>query len=151
MEPCWASKIDHGSPGWFQDPPKSEPNLDRINHHFEARVGLHFGGRPCGAAEHFFGAPSWSPCWGVQVGPLIILSTVFIEPNVSLKMTNYKVQVGLRFGRGATRASQDRFVRPNLAPCWPHVSSQHEPMLDCQHGLMLRANMGPPGRARIDF
>ena len=34
------------------------------------------------------------------------------------------------------------FLRPNLAPCWPHVSRQHETMLDGQHGLMLKANMG---------
>ena len=26
------------------------------------------------------------------------------------------------------------FLRPNMAPCWPHVSPQHEPMLDFQHG-----------------
>ena len=40
MEPSWASKIDPGLPGWPQDPPKSEPNLDPINRHFEAQVGL---------------------------------------------------------------------------------------------------------------
>ena len=83
MEPSWASKIDPGSPGWPQDPPKSEPNLDPINRHFEAQVGLHFGGswRPCGATEHFFGGPSWAPGWGVQVGALFSLSIVFIKIN----------------------------------------------------------------------
>ena len=28
-----------------------------------------------------------------------------------------------------------------MAPCWPHVSTQHELMLDFQHGLLLEANM----------
>ena len=37
--------------------------------------------------------------------------------------------------------SQAIFLRPNMAPCWPHVSPQHEPMLDFQHGPMLEANM----------
>ena len=65
MEPSWASKIDPGSPGWPQDPPKSEPNLDPINRHFEAQVGLHFGG---GLGGHV--APQ-STFLEAQVGPLV--------------------------------------------------------------------------------
>ena len=38
-------------------------------------------------------------------------------------------------------SSKTSFLRHNMAPCWPHVSRQHEPMLDAQHGPMLEANM----------
>ena len=65
MEPSWASKIDPGSPGWPQDPPKAEPNLDPINSNFEAQVGLHFGG---GLGGHV--APQ-STSLEAQVGPLV--------------------------------------------------------------------------------
>ena len=65
MEPSWASKIDPGSPRWPQDPPKSEPNLDPINRHFEAQVGLHFGG---GLGGH---AAPQSTFLEAQVGPLV--------------------------------------------------------------------------------
>ena len=65
MESSWASKIDPGSPGWPQDPPKSEPNLDPINRNFEAQVGLHFGG---GLGGHV--APQSTFLEG-QVGPLV--------------------------------------------------------------------------------
>ena len=65
MEPSWASKIDPGSLGWPQDPPKSEPNLDPINRYFETQVGLHFGG---GLGGHV--APQ-STCLEGQVGALV--------------------------------------------------------------------------------
>ena len=35
-----------------------------------------------------------------------------------------------------------------LAPCWRHVSRQHELMLDGQHGPILEANMGSCRRAK---
>ena len=65
MEPSWASKIDPGSLEWPQDPPKSEPNLDPINRHFEGQVGLHFGG---GLGGHV--APQ-STFLEAHVGPLV--------------------------------------------------------------------------------
>ena len=75
MEPSWASKIDPGSPGWPQDPPKSEPNLDPINRNFEAQVGLHFGGVLAAMWRHralFPGmgvGPGFSLCWRPKAFP----------------------------------------------------------------------------------
>ena len=65
MEPSWASKIDPGSPGWRQDPPKSEPNLDSINRNFETQVGLHFGGVLAAMWRHR--ALFWRP----KLGPML--------------------------------------------------------------------------------
>ena len=92
------------------------------------------------------GPPNKGPNLGLQKSALwrhmAAKTPPKMGPNLGFEIMIYRVQVGLRFGRVLEpRASQDRFLRPNLAPCWPHVSSQHEPMLDFQHGLMLRVNM----------
>ena len=82
-----------------------------------------------------------------------------MEANLGFKNRFLGAQVGLHFGGGLggqeapklasilegswrpMSGSQAIFLRPNMAPCWPHVSPQHEPMLDFQHGPMLEANM----------
>ena len=82
-----------------------------------------------------------------------------MEANLGLKNSFLGAQNGLHLGRGLggqeapklasilegswrpMSGSQAIFLRPNMAPCWPHVSPQHEPMLDFQHGPMLEANM----------
>ena len=43
MEPSWASKIDPGSPRWFQDPAKMGLNLGPKKSNFEVQVGVHLG------------------------------------------------------------------------------------------------------------
>ena len=82
-----------------------------------------------------------------------------MEANLGFKNRFLGAQVGLHFGGGLggqeapklasilegswrpMSGSQAIFLRPNMAPCWPHVSPQHEPMLDFQHEPMLEANM----------
>ena len=69
-------------------------------------------------------SPKWSPTW-------------------ASKTAIYRVQVGTYLGKVLAAHGHPKidFLRPNMAPCWPHVSRQHEPMLDGQHGPMLEANM----------
>ena len=66
------------------------------------------------------------------------------SPTWASKTAIYRVQVGTYLGKVLAAHGHPKidFLRPNLAPCWPHVSRQHETMLDGQHGLMLKANMG---------
>ena len=82
----------------------------------------------CGTPRPPRRPPKWRPAW--------------ISKN---QFSNAKLASMLRVSwqiLGDPCPIQDRFLRPNLAPCWPHVSRQHETMLDGQHGLMLKANMG---------
>ena len=61
------------------------------------------------------------------------------RPTWASKNLVFEAQVGTHLGR--VLAPKIEFLRPNMAPCWPHVSRQHEFMLDGQHGPMLEANM----------
>ena len=90
---------------------------------------------------------------------LVGKTTSKIEANLGPQKLIFEAQVGLHFGGGLgvqeapklasilegswrpMSGSQAIFLRPNMAPCWPHVSPQHEPMLDFQHEPMLEANM----------
>ena len=63
------------------------------------------------------------------------------RPTWASKNSVFEAQVGTHLGR--VLAPKIEFLRPNMAPCWPHVSRQHEFMLDGQHGPMLEANMDP--------
>ena len=61
------------------------------------------------------------------------------RPTWASKNSIFEAQVGTHLGR--VLAPKIDFLRLNMAPCWPHVSRQHEPMLDGQHGPMLEVNM----------
>ena len=41
------------------------------------------------------------------------------------------------------------FLRPNLASCWPHISRQHESMLEGKHGTMLGPVLDPFGTSKL--
>ena len=67
------------------------------------------------------------------------------SPTCVPKTAIYKLEVGTYLGTVlATHGRLEiHFLKPNLAPCWPHASRQHEPMLDPKLNLE-KSSFGSP-------